>query len=218
MLLNLSTKSVQQERDSECISQQGVNCPPKPPQRFSLNSRSVSLSPTQAKRHSEFSLLHVNPTLSPNMKNTRSHVLSNSILPNEKCKRREVRDFNILTNNEKEIDYEEQITYFKSPRNDKMSDYEDIWERTPGPESSSQAPCDETVSTTLSEKKFKQFLFNRFFDENHTNVAKEEIIESAEAGESNDIDYVESLPSYSSCPSSCSDTSSIMSSRIGSQQ
>ena len=211
MLLNLSTKSVQQERDAECISQQGVNCPPKPPQRLSLRSRSVSLSPTQAKRRSEFSLLQVNPTLSPKMKKPQSYVQSNYFLPNEKCQRREMRACKITTNIDKVINYEESITYFKSPRNDKMSDYEDIWEKTPGPESPSQAPCEETISPTFSEKKFKQFLFNRFFDENHENPAREESIDSDKAGESNDVDYVESLPSYHSSPSSCSDTSSIIS-------
>jgi len=210
MLLNLSSKSVQQERDAECRSQQGVNCPPKPPQRFSLRSRSASLSPTQAKRKSEFSFLNVNPTLSPKMQHTPPKIQLSSLLQNEKCKRREVKDFNIRTKTNKVIDYEESLSYFKSPRNDKMSDYEDIWEKTPGPESPVQPPCDETISPTLSEKKFKQFLFNRFFDVNNGHSTQEEINESPNpTEESNDIDYVESLPSYPSCPSSCS--SSILS-------
>jgi len=215
MLLNLSTKSVQQERDSEaeCRSQQGVNCAPRPPQRFSLRSRSVSLSPTQAKRKSEFSFLNVAPTVSPKMKHTPLNLRLNSVLTNDKCKRREVKEFTTTTNIDKVIDYEESNSYFKSPRNDKMSDYEDIWEKTPGPESPNHPLCEETISPTLSEKKFKQFLFNRFFDANHTHATQEEIHEiSDQTDESNDIDYVESLPSYPSCSSPCSDTSSVLSS------
>lgn len=217
MLLNLSSKTIQQERssDPECRSQQDVNCAPRPPQRFSLRSRSTSISPTQAKRKSEFSFLNVAPTISPKMKHIPEKLRLDSVGQNAKCKRREVKDFSSNTKSDKPVNQEDSMLYFKSPRNDKMSDYEDIWEKTPGPESPNHPLCEETISPTLSETKFKQFLFNRFFDGNFSHSTQEEVHETSEhTEESNDIDYVESSPSYPSCSSPSSDSSSSLFSNI----
>ena len=70
-----------------------------------------------------------------------------------------------------------------------MSDYEDIWEKTPGPESPNQDQCDGIISPTLSEKRFKQFLFNRFFDQNYSTVP-ELTIESTEKAESEYFNHI----------------------------
>eukprot|EP00092_Neocalanus_flemingeri_P018925 GFUD01020501.1.p1 GENE.GFUD01020501.1~~GFUD01020501.1.p1 ORF type:complete len:785 (-),score=183.72 GFUD01020501.1:94-2232(-) len=92
-----------------------------------------------------------------------------------------------------------------------MSDYEDIWEKTPGPESPNHPLCDGIISPTLSEKKFKQFLFTRFFDKNYSAQPEtKEIVANNE--ESEDFNYAESLPSYPSCSSSYSNRSSSLSS------
>jgi len=49
------------------------------------------------------------------------------------------------------------MVYFKSTTEDKMSDYEDIWERTPGPETEGLA-----ISPTQSEMRFRQYLISKF--------------------------------------------------------
>ena len=54
--------------------------------------------------------------------------------------------------------------YFKSPTLDKISDYEDIWDKSPPPQ---QDPLThQMISPTLSEQRFKNFLFNKIFDKN----------------------------------------------------
>ena len=62
--------------------------------------------------------------------------------------------------------------YFKSPTLDKISDYEDIWDKSPPPQ---QDPLThQMISPTLSEQRFKNFLFNKIFDKNNSGSSQYE--------------------------------------------
>ena len=96
------------------------------------------------------------------------------------------------------------MSYYKSARADKASDYEDIWEKSPVPEL--ELPdLPPVISPTISEHKFKQFLFDKVFDKNTPADSSESHIETET--ENNDDNEDEDLlltsdPSYPTCSSS----------------
>ena len=151
------------------------------------------------------------------------------------------------------------VKYFKSPTQDKISDYEDIWQTSPLPdhdllvrtpssrsckghefmnsssschnpmmvspstpdqhimksplhdsEACSPSPChDNLISPTLSEQRFKQFLFNKVFDKNKPSEShfetetdiNDETETEYETFETEEIPS-QSDPSYPTCSSS----------------
>merc|ERR1719460_3004322 len=112
---------------------------------------SLLMSPLRARRRSVVSVLTVAPACHPAAGPQRHSVsgvreMKDDRLMEESC---EVRAMT-----EKMSD---SVLYFKSTTEDKMSDYEDIWERTPGPESEGLA-----ISPTQSEMRFRQYLISKF--------------------------------------------------------
>ena len=117
------------------------------------------------------------------------------------------------------------MSYYKSARADKASDYEDIWEKSPVPPERSDLP--PVISPTISEHRFKQFLFDKVFDKTTPPDSSESHLETEpETNEDNDDDdddlLLTSDPSYPTCSSSenisssdndlCHNTSSSISS------
>ena len=150
-------------------------------------------------------------------------------------------------------DHDSPVKYFKSPTHDKISDYEDIWEKSPIPDHDlmrtptsdhhdfirspsrtqefmrspsrchdimnsptnvheymssplhdhESSPAHENlISPTISEQRFKQFLFNKVFDKNssseshfETDITEEEFEEEIPFTSDQD-------PSYPTCSSS----------------
>ena len=96
------------------------------------------------------------------------------------------------------------MSYYKSTRADKASDYEDIWEKSPVPEL--ELPeLPPVISPTISEHRFKQFLFDKVFDKNTAADSAESHLETeTENNEDNDDDdlILTSDPSYPTCSSS----------------
>ena len=86
--------------------------------------------------------------------------------------------------------------YFKSPTHDKISDYEDIWEKSPVPDPDLET--DDMISPTLSEQRFKNFLFKKIFDGRNS---RESQYETETEAESPCVSRVSS-PSYPTCSSS----------------
>ena len=102
------------------------------------------------------------------------------------------------------------ISYFKSSKHDKISDYEDIWEKSPVPPMDQEREATSMISPTISEQRFKQFLFNKVFDKNNSSESHYE----TETDE-DEVVFI-SDPSYPTCSSSeiigSSDDSSSISS------
>ena len=95
------------------------------------------------------------------------------------------------------------MSYYKSARADKASDYEDIWEKSPVPEL--ELPdLPPVISPTISEHRFKQFLFDKVFDKNTPPDSSESHLETE--NENNEEDEEDLLltsdPSYPTCSSS----------------
>ena len=88
------------------------------------------------------------------------------------------------------------LHYFKSPTHDKVSDYEDIWEKSPVPDPDLET--DDMISPTLSEQRFKNFLFKKIFDGKNTGSSQ---YESETETESQCVSRASS-PSYPTCSSS----------------
>ena len=86
--------------------------------------------------------------------------------------------------------------YFKSPTHDKISDYEDIWEKSPVPDPDLET--DDMISPTLSEQRFKNFLFKKIFDGRNSGESQ---CESETETESQYVSRASS-PSYPTCSSS----------------
>ena len=86
--------------------------------------------------------------------------------------------------------------YFKSPTHDKISDYEDIWEKSPVPDPDLET--DEMISPTLSEQRFKKFLFKKIFEGRNSGESQ---YESETETESQGVSRASS-PSYPTCSSS----------------
>jgi len=201
MLLNLSRGT---DLDTECTAQRKEECASSLPDRITSKSSSTSGSPIQTKQKFGVSLRSVTQTLMQNNPNYR--VKTSCVLTNKWNKSTPISDgFN--------KDKMDLIYYFKSPCIDKMSDYEDIWEKTPGLESPRCLGLEEMISPTQSEKKFKEFLFNKFLDGNCSEKKNDESYQSSvtDTEESIDFDYAESPSSYPECPSSISNSFSILS-------
>merc|ERR1719458_1651246 len=112
---------------------------------------SLSMSPLRTRRRSVVSVLTVAPACHPAAGPQRHSVsgvreMKDDRLLEESCEVRAVTE-----------KMAESVLYFKSTTEDKMSDYEDIWERTPGPESEGLA-----ISPTQSEMRFRQYLISKF--------------------------------------------------------
>merc|ERR1719362_2741588 len=108
-------------------------------------------SPLRARRRSVVSVLTVAPACHPAAGPQRHSVsgvreMKDDRLLEESCEVRAITE-----------KVAESVLYFKSTTEDKMSDYEDIWERTPGPESEGLA-----ISPTQSEMRFRQYLISKF--------------------------------------------------------
>ena len=114
------------------------------------------------------------------------------------------------------------MSYYKSARADKSSDYEDIWEKSPV-----LSDLPPVISPTISEHRFKRFLFDKVFDKSTPADSSESHLETEpETNEDNDDDDEDLLltsdPSYPTCSSSenisssdndlCHNTSSSISS------
>ena len=83
------------------------------------------------------------------------------------------------------------VHYFNSPTHDKISDYEDIWDKSPAPDPDLQT--DEMISPTMSEQRFKNFLFNKIFDKSTSSESQYETETESRCASS---------PSYPTCSSS----------------
>merc|ERR1719234_2705772 len=108
-------------------------------------------SPLRARRRSVVSVLTVAPACHPAAGPQRHSVsgvreMKDDRLSEESCEVRAMTE-----------KISDSVLYFKSTTEDKMSDYEDIWERTPGPESEGLA-----ISPTQSEMRFRQYLISKF--------------------------------------------------------
>jgi len=132
---------------------QGANKPGSLEERLPELRRppSLSLSPLRARRRSVVSVLTVAPACHPAAGPQRHSVsgvreMKDDHLMEESCEVRAITE-----------KVAESVLYFKSTTEDKMSDYEDIWERTPGPESEGLA-----ISPTQSEMRFRQYLISKF--------------------------------------------------------
>ena len=102
------------------------------------------------------------------------------------------------------------ISYFKSSKHDKISDYEDIWEKSPVPPLDQEREGTSMISPTISEQRFKQFLFNKVFDKNNSSESHYET-----ETDDDEVLFV-SDPSYPTCSSSEIISSSDESSSISS--
>ena len=193
MLLNLSSRT---DLDTECNVQRELEYASSLPERINYRSTSTSGSPIQTKQKSGLSLRCVPKTLMQNNPNYR--VETSGELTNKWNNSAPINDgFN--------KDQKDLVYYFKSPCVDKMSDYEDIWEKTPGPENTIRClRLEEMISPTQSEKKFKEFLFKKFLDRNFPDRNKEESNLSSDNSTeiSYDFDYAESQSTYPQCSSS----------------
>lgn len=137
------------------------------------------LSPPSARRRSIVSLLTVAPASHPGPPR---HTLPG-------LQGRE--EVHLLEEQEEEEEGRmvESVHYFKSATEDKMSDYEDIWER------GTESPGRLAISPTQSEQKFRQYLLSKFC--NPTGGGEEECCSPS------------SCPSHrSSSPAPCTSSSS----------
>ena len=96
------------------------------------------------------------------------------------------------------------ISYYRSARADKASDYEDIWEKSPVPEVDlpDQPGLPPLISPTISEQRFKQFLFNKVFDKSTDCVSDGQLEAETDINEDDDDLLAPSDPSYPTCSSS----------------